>query len=529
MSNPYGVIANAIATVLLDQRNQSDVFMFNTYQVASVNNWNNETVTKLVDTISIMMEMFSTMPDAYPSNIVAPEDRMYYAVELACENTGAILLAKAPNVVRQLDYNSQTRLNEIINRVNMICQDIDQYVRSKHQNARAANRYANVQQPAVVAQGSGAHNVRSYRYGATQPTIIKEPVTSVEDSMEIPQVQRRSANMDYSFHKHATELNPSARRAKPAANFMGELANVNIRAATEEPHVDLTTAFAVAPSNTPTATSLEHAKTLAMLDIASHGNEYNDHQLLEYNFNLLNTLKVFMDAQQMQLFVVSVPSLTMLSRAETLEEAIDAINGLLESGNHVAESIGRRLNAVATKHINDLVTFKLALSMAIDDFVNDALELRGLVKQECDATGDPALFATEWGYCERSLLSCIRCVYVAPEDPDVSKIVDATFAMPVANRSVFWLEPTYVSYWPVAFFNLGIEPNYSACGQAYLSTSVHPELYQSFSNLLARARAANDYGYCRIFVVTDDNVKIEVMYTEVADNDGNYMILLRQA
>lgn len=528
MSNPYGIISNAIATVLSDQRNQSDIFMFNTYRVASSNNWNNDTVTKLVDTISIMMDMFSAMPDAYPSDVVTQEDRMYYAVELACENTGAILLAKAPDVVRQLDYNTQTRLNTILNRVNLICQDIDRHVSARQHSNRAASRYRNVQ-PAQVTQSAGHVGTRGSRYTTTQPTIIKEPVTVVEPSSEIPQVKRRSVNMDYSFHRHATELNPNARRTAPAPDFMGELANVKIKSAAEGSPVDLSKAFAITPLATPTATSLAHAKTLAMLDIAASGADYNDRQLLEYNFNLLNTLKVFMDAQQMQLFAVSVPSLSVLSRAETLEEVVDAIKGLLESGNSVAESIGRRLNAVATKHANDLVTFKLALTITIDDFATDALDLRDAVKDACDETGDPTIFDSEWGYCVRSLLSCLRCVYIAPEDESVIKTVDATFAASVAHRSVFWLEPTYVSYWPVAFFNLEIDPSYSHCGQAYLKHATHPELYKSFADLLERARAANEYGYCRIFVVTDDDVHIEILYTEVVDNDGIPMVLLRQA
>lgn len=516
MTNIAHIVDHALKTTMLDQRNHQDLLLYNAFIACSTNNWMNEEYPRMVDMGTLAINMFDLDPTAYPSDVQSPDQKLQYVVDLLIDCKGAMIISRDQRFLNSLNPAERQRVIQTLNTAEQLARDVDQYVaRQQSQTTRTSGRYR--QQPTQhVATPS-----RTSRYSnATAVTIPTPGPTTINEGTglpahDIPVILKRSNNsMDYSNHRLATEMNPKTRRKPSKADFMGELANVDIVEVTGD--VDVSKVTAIKPLDRPVATSIEHAKTLALISVAAKGGEYHGDHLLEYGYDTLNTLKVFTDAQAMQLYAVSEPALTNLSFADSLETLVEGIRSLLESMNPISRNIGRRLNLKATKHLQDLLKFKLVTDIVFDDFSEDALDIPALVEEACGGKND--IYDREWGYAVKSLLSCLNCVFMATGDEATAAVVNQLFGGSVSDRTIFWLEPSYVSALPVAFLDLGIDPTFSRLGQAYLTYTDMPELHASFSAVLARAKAANSAEYFRTFVTTDDGVTIELIQTDVTDS-----------
>ncbi len=528
--NIQNSIAQALQQILSNPRNHQDLFLFHAYQAAIYNHWQNDTFSKMINTAVLTWDMLS-QENSWPTGVISVADKEDYVCDLIIRMSGAALIARDPNQMRMLGPQDQYAVSEALRNAQTLTSDLDAFQKAAMIQNRGTNaRYGNVKESSYVNKPQSASSGGHSRYGRTAEAAVIPTTRNVqteEPIQSIPFVLKRGSEMDYANHKLSYELNPNSRRKKPNKDFMGELAKADIIPVTAEsaPNLDITKA--IAPSNIPIATSIEHAKTLAMIDIANHGGVVNEDHLLEYSYQQLNTLKVFTDTAALQIFSVSEPSIGALRLCETVEEAAECIKSLLESTNPFAVSIGRRLNARATKATNDELAFRLVVEEIIEDFAEDVALVPGLL---LEIAGDEQDFLDAWGPAEMRILESVRCIYLGPSEPEDIEQVNTIMAGDVAERSIFWMDPTYVSFLPVAFYHLGIDTNFSAIGQAFLRKNDHPEIYDAFRGIISRAYEARGASYQRIIVVTDDNVRLELFETDVVgDKDVAAHILIRAA
>lgn len=524
-------LATALQQILSNPQNHQDVFLFNAYHAAIYNNWQNDVFSRMIGTATVTWEMLSEQ-NTWPSDCVTHQMREDYVCELIIKMTGAALIARDPNKMRALHPQDQYAVQESLQHAQNLTADLEQFQRTKAAVSRGANtRYGNVSTTHIQKNEPIAPTTRS-RYGSTTTAPVVNSTTrnepEQEDVNEIPFVLKRGNAVDYANHKLSYEMNPKSRRKAPVKDFMGELAKADIVPVTEETAPNLSITKAVAPNSIPVATSIEHAKTLAMIEIANSGGELSEDHILEYAYQQLNTLKVFGDTSALQIFSVSQPSLGTLKLAENVTEAAECIKALLESDNPFAVSIGRRLNARATKITNDELKFRLVVSGDIDDFCEDVHAIPDYLLDLVD--GNEEEFLRAWVPSENRILESLRCIFLGPENAEDTEYVNTIMAGDVANRSIFWMDPIYVSFLPIAFYHLGIEPNFSNIGQSFLRKADHPEIYNAFKNVLERSQQTRGDSYQRVIVVTDDNVRLELVETDVqSDVDSSFNILIRAA
>jgi hypothetical protein len=520
----------ALQQILSNPANHQDVLLFSAYQAAIYNNWQSDAFAKMVGTAVVAWEMHEST-NTWPQGHVSTQDREDYICDLIISMSGAALIARDANLMYNIGPQGQQRVQRELQNAQNLAQDLEAYQRSLQTAARGTNsRYGNVRGAKVVPQqptASGGHA----RYGRTAAAPVVQQTTRNEPTEEavaaIPFVLKRGKEMDYANHKLSHELSPGSRRKAPVKDFMGDLANADIVAVTEETAPNLNITKAIAPNSIPVATSIEHAKTLAMIEIANAGGTVTEDHLLEYSYQQLNTLKVFTDDTALQIFSVSQPSLGTIKLAEDIETAAECIKSLLESENPFAVSIGRRLNSRATKMVNDELNFRIVIEQNIEDFAEDASSVAPTLRTFAPTEQD---FLDAWLPAQERILESLRCIYLGPETDEDSKYVDLIMAGDVAKRSIFWMEPIYVSFLPIAFYHLNIDTNFSAIGQAFLRQADHPELYNAFRGVLARAYDSRGTSYQRVIVVTDDNVRLELVETDVVgDHDKFAHILIRAA
>ena len=375
----------------------------------------------------------------------------------------------------------------------------------------------------VATTGQRADEARQRVYGtkapaAVQPMVTKTnaiPPAQVEPvSLTLPTARsaKEIAKMKYETHRLTALSAPTAtaRNVRKLDEFMGPLltdSRVRLVDMTEE---DTELPTIVTPDDVFAAFGIDMAILKARGLV---GDKLNDEQVLEFDFYNVRPIH-HTSPSLIAVAEINVPHILQLREAETFDDAFKIMNDYVknrpvqDSAYSIADRIINEMNNRLTEAVNRLLAFTLAVPERIDDFSVDYADLLKLLYKDYDDF--------EHLLKDHAAVIIQRCTKVGAVDvdsPDFSDLND--FTRGELGLTISSIEQMSITMLPMMSceMDLAIGSDFT-----YIVPAHFPKLYSVLDVLESRLEWGH-YNYDRIYVVFEDGVKLEVVYTEIPVDD----------
>lgn len=365
----------------------------------------------------------------------------------------------------------------------------------------------------VVDNRQKIYDAAPANYPVQSPAAIPPAhVKPVDCSIPTAKSTKESLNMNYETHRLTaiSQTTSTSRQARNLDEFMGSLTS-NIRTRQDELTEDTDAPLVISPNEYFAAFGTDMAIFKASGLVASGGTQ----QILEFEY--LNVKPVYQaSGSAIAAAEVNVPHLTKIRQATCFHEAFKILNDYVtnrpvqDKTYSIADRIINEVNNRITEAVNRLLAFSLYVTERIDDFAMDWGDLYAMLTEHyCDF--DELLTTPASAILQ-------RCTRVAGVDVDSEEFSDLnTITNGALSVAVASIEHVSVTLMPMMAceLNMAIGVDFT-----YIVPTEFPKMYRVLDAIEGRLESKHYY-YDRIYVIFEDGVKLEVVYTDIPVDDSD--------